>query len=1034
MLFMLNLRLSDKNSVRSVLLTALLALTFSAHAAVSPVSHWRMGENDPSAIPNTSTTATTDPIGGRTMTLQAGPTYDSDVSATAAVRVGSTRSIKFFANTYGTNALIPSLTNNFGIELWVNPNATNATQCLAYNGNTGSSGWGLYLFNGQYRGLFGGVGFVGGTNAAPGVWAHVALVRDNGTTTLYVNGVPAGATSASTPNPPTGIFAAAAQPQNPALEQFSVFGYLDEIRVFTFAPGSFSANDLLLARGWVYSTADSGSGSLRSVITNLNATGAGSIKFLSNGTISLLSSLPAISNSVVINGPGTNLLTVSGNGSNRLFQLAANSTNLISGLTLASGFTSNNNSGAALFNLGDTVLQSCALVSNTVVGGFGGAVANFGTGTLLATNCTFANNAVRGANGDNAPPGNGGAGGGGAGMGGAIYTEGTAFTLSGCTLQSNVAAGGNGGNGIFYNAGLSDTGGNGGFPNRGIGGNVAPGGSGGFGGGGGGGGYLNSGGGGGLGGGGGGGSSWDQAGGGAGSYGGTGGFGSFNTGNSGGGGGGAGLGAGIFARMGAISVINCAFTGNLATNGYAGAFGGAANGQGVGGAIFVLDAALNLAGNTFTGNTASTAQPNIVASTLVTTTNDSGAGSLRQAVQIANLSSTASLITFTNTLSGQRILLTSGQIGLSNNMTIDASALASPVKLDGNNASRILFVKSGVNVTLNKLLLTNAMAGTGLSARGGGIYNFGTLTLNQCEFWKNTAQLGGGLFNEQGNVTLTNCFLFGNHSLTDGGAIYSYLNARMAMSGCTLSSNVASAGVGGAAIVNDNLSQLTMDQCTVAGNYSSGSGGAINNRTSSSMTVRHCTISSNGTTGQGGGIFSSSVLQLTNSIICGNSAVGGNANLKNDFGTLNSLDTLIDTNALLAPLGNYGGLTMTLPPMPGSPAIDAGNDTAAAAFPTDQRGEPRLLGAHVEIGAVEGVFDPNYPLVNVTKLGNGNVQFAFTNLSGPSYRVLASTNVAAPLNTWSNLGAPTEAPAGTFTFTDLQATNYPQRFYRVTMP
>ena len=314
---MLNLRLSAKTTVRSILLTALLALTFSAPAAVTPVSHWRMGENDPSANPGASAATTPDLIGGRTMTLLAAPLYQSAVSATAAARVGSTRSIQFFANTYGTNTLIPSLTNNFGIELWVNPNATNATQCLAYNGNTSLNGWGLYLFNGQYRGLFGGVSFAGETNAVPGVWAHVALVRDNGTTTLYVNGIPAGATSTSTPNPPTGIFAAAAQPQNPALEQFSVAGYLDEIRVFTFAPGSFSTNDLLLAPGWVYSTADSGSGSLRSTITNLNATGAGSLKFLTNGTISLLSSLPAISNSISVYGPGTNLLTISGNGSNR---------------------------------------------------------------------------------------------------------------------------------------------------------------------------------------------------------------------------------------------------------------------------------------------------------------------------------------------------------------------------------------------------------------------------------------------------------------------------------------------------------------------------------------------------------------------------------------------------------------------------------------------------------------------------------------------------------------------------------------------
>jgi len=80
------------------------------------------------------------------------------------------------------------------------------------------------------------------------------------------------------------------------------------------------------------------------------------------------------------------------------------------------------------------------------------------------------------------------------------------------------------------------------------------------------------------------------------------------------------------------------------------------------------------------------------------------------------------------------------------------------------------------------------------------------------------------------------------------------------------------------------------------------------------------------------------------------------------------------------------------------------------------------------------VFDPAFALANVMKLGNGNVQFSFNNLSGLSYSVFATTNVALPLNAWSNLGAAVEAPPGTFQFTDVQATNYPQRFYHVRRP
>lgn len=75
-------------------------------------------------------------------------------------------------------------------------------------------------------------------------------------------------------------------------------------------------------------------------------------------------------------------------------------------------------------------------------------------------------------------------------------------------------------------------------------------------------------------------------------------------------------------------------------------------------------------------------------------------------------------------------------------------------------------------------------------------------------------------------------------------------------------------------------------------------------------------------------------------------------------------------------------------------------------------------------------------LTDVTVLGNGIFGFAFTNLTGASFTVFASTNVAWPLNLWSNLGPAVETPAasGQFQFTDPHATNYPQRFYQIVSP
>ena len=78
---------------------------------------------------------------------------------------------------------------------------------------------------------------------------------------------------------------------------------------------------------------------------------------------------------------------------------------------------------------------------------------------------------------------------------------------------------------------------------------------------------------------------------------------------------------------------------------------------------------------------------------------------------------------------------------------------------------------------------------------------------------------------------------------------------------------------------------------------------------------------------------------------------------------------------------------------------------------------------------------PTPVMVQPVKLGNGSMQFSALGTSGSSYRIWASTNLAlTPItSTWSNVSS------GTFTgsyvnFTDTQATNYPARFYSITVP
>jgi hypothetical protein len=82
---------------------------------------------------------------------------------------------------------------------------------------------------------------------------------------------------------------------------------------------------------------------------------------------------------------------------------------------------------------------------------------------------------------------------------------------------------------------------------------------------------------------------------------------------------------------------------------------------------------------------------------------------------------------------------------------------------------------------------------------------------------------------------------------------------------------------------------------------------------------------------------------LTNTIVAGQKA-GVDV-----YGAFTGSHDLIGAIVLLAPLGNYGGPTLTMPLLPGSPAIGAG--TTAGAPATDQRGEPRA--GHVDIGAFQ---------------------------------------------------------------------------------
>jgi hypothetical protein len=217
-------------------LCAFAALGSPASAVISVIASYRMGEADPGAAAgNPANTPAVDSAGGAPMgVLGSASLYSANTGV-----AGSSLSVDFSAPSgYGQPSPVITLTDNWGMEAWVQSDNAGSTSAIVYNGNSANSGMGLYQVGGNYIGLVGGLAFVG---AAPitGTWTHLAMVLSGGVTTFYVNGV--ANQNGPTPNAPAGYFGIGVR-QFDLGEQFD--GRIDEVRLFRFNPGEFSPSDL----------------------------------------------------------------------------------------------------------------------------------------------------------------------------------------------------------------------------------------------------------------------------------------------------------------------------------------------------------------------------------------------------------------------------------------------------------------------------------------------------------------------------------------------------------------------------------------------------------------------------------------------------------------------------------------------------------------------------------------------------------------------------------------------------------------------
>jgi predicted outer membrane repeat protein len=341
----------------------------------------------------------------------------------------------------------------------------------------------------------------------------------------------------------------------------------------------------------------------------------------------------------------------------------------------------------------------------------------------------------------------------------------------------------------------------------------------------------------------------------------------------------------------------------------------------------------------------------------VTNTNDSGPGSLRQALAVAH---DGDRITFA--VSGT-ITLTSGALVVAKNVTISGPG-ADQLSIVGIQFQSVFFVA------------VKAATISGLTIRNGavGINNGGMLTVTNCVISGNS--VGGidngsslrvvnsnvsdnliGIFNVTGEfgvvtatilsttvsgnsaggvvasphffggrayITIIDCTISGNFRTTGGGGIFA-TNTSLSVANSTISGNsTGSSGGGisvsgsglvpGSSIVNSTISGnsaktsgggisggATVENSTISGNSAGMSGGGI----SGGATVVNSTISGNSAGTSGGGIYNNSSLDVTLSTITGNSAPSGGGIY--NVGSVEVSNTILNAGASGENIFNDGG-------------------------------------------------------------------------------------------------------------------------------
>jgi hypothetical protein len=373
---------------------------------------------------------------------------------------------------------------------------------------------------------------------------------------------------------------------------------------------------------------------------------------------------------------------------------------------------------------------------------------------------------------------------------------------------------------------------------------------------------------------------------------------------------------------------------------------------------------------------------------VISNTNDSGPGSLRQALAIANDGDTIDA----TGVSGV-ITLSTGVLLVNKAVAINGPG-AGLLAVDGNAASTVFQVQANGPVTISDVTIRN-----GQGRFGGGILNndIGALTVISGTVSGNVAPFGGGIYNG-GGLTIVNSTLSGNMASSEGAGIY-------------------------------NAATLTISNSTFSGNAARGEGGACINE--GMLLITNSTLSGNSALDVGGGVYNLGTLHIGNTVLKRGTS-GDNINV-NDGGTVTSLGYNVSSDAgggfltgpgdqinadpLLGPLQNNGGPTFTHALLPGSPAIDAGDPNFTPPPDYDQRGPGflRVFNGRIDVGSFEVQPMPTpTPTLTPTATATSTPTATFTPTPTPTAtQTPRATATATPTTTPSATATATFTPTAT---------------------